>query len=137
MTPPIPLRPHHGLCIPLYQGRGYSPEFTRRMAALIAQLGHAPPVRLTPGPDVLCAACPLNGPAGCSTPQKVLGFDWAVLAACGLAPGQVVPWPQFQALVQRYIFAPGRRAALCAGCQWQALCAAREAQLAAGRWPAP
>lgn len=36
------LRPHHGLCIHFYEGKGYNEEFTKKMDALINQIQRNP-----------------------------------------------------------------------------------------------
>ena len=35
------IRPHHGLCIAFFEGKGYSPEFVRHMEQTIANLKQA------------------------------------------------------------------------------------------------
>ena len=43
---PLPLRPHHGMCMAYFVGRGYSDAFSVHMAALLEELEPGSPVRL-------------------------------------------------------------------------------------------
>lgn len=129
---PLPLRPHHGMCMAYFVGRGYSEEFAAHMAAVLAALTPDAPVRLTTGVDAVCAACPNNLCGVCDTAEKVAAYDRAVLALCGLGEGCVLPFGRFTALVQRTILGPGLRPAVCGGCQWNALCAVQPSRWAAG-----
>ena len=56
------LRPHHGLCIQFYEGKGYSEEFTKKMDELVnlIQLTPMMPIQLHIDVDVLCNSCPNN-----------------------------------------------------------------------------
>lgn len=42
----LPLRAHHALCLQHWQGRGYSPAFTREMNRVAALLACAPETRV-------------------------------------------------------------------------------------------
>ncbi|HEZ7990826.1 MAG TPA: hypothetical protein RWO66_07705 [Ruminococcus sp.] len=51
------LRPHHGLCIGFFEGKGYSDEFTANMSAVIEKLQNTDPhVTLTCGFDAFVQA---------------------------------------------------------------------------------
>ena len=54
------LRVHHLLCIPLFQGYGYSDSFSRNMEAQIEYLkAHADEkISLVCAPDMICERCP-------------------------------------------------------------------------------
>ena len=119
---PLPLRPHHGLCTAFFQGKGYSPAFADNLAQVIGTLEGNPEVVLTAAPDGVCACCPNCGPEGCASAEKVLGYDRAVLALCGLTEGQHLPAAEFRALTEERILRPGRREEICGDCQWTALC---------------
>ena len=77
----IRLRPHHGLCIRHFTGKGYSPAFVENMARVIAGLRAAPEtdIELTAGADVLCASCPHNQSGWCASAPKPDRYDRAVL----------------------------------------------------------
>ena len=129
---PRPLRPHHGLCMAFFRGEGYSDGFTAALAARLRELeGSQEPVRLTVGVDMVCAPCPHNLGGRCDAAEKTAAYDRAVLALCGLEEGVVLPFSAFARLAQAEIIAPGRRRAVCGGCQWDALCAQTPSRWAA------
>lgn len=119
---PVPLRPHHGLCMAFFVGEGYSEGFSRHMGEVLSALCRGGRVRLECAADTVCAACPENRGGTCRKPDLVAGYDRAVLALCGLREGAVLPFDQFTALVQSRIIAPDRRGEICGGCQWDSLC---------------
>lgn len=105
-----------------FTGYGYSDEFSANMAGLLARLRPDSPVGLVVGTDEVCGACPNNSGGICNKPEQVAGYDRAVLAACGLAEGTVLPFGQFTALVQKRILETGRRTQICGNCQWNGIC---------------
>lgn len=126
---PLTLRPHHGMCLTYFTGHGYSGAFSAHMAATLAALTPERPVRLAAETDEICSACPNNEGGLCSRPERVAGYDRAVLELCGLAEGQVLPFGAFTGLVQEKILAAGLRPGICKGCQWNEVCASH-----ASRW---
>lgn len=119
----LPLRPHHGMCLAYYQGKGYSPAFTRAADRLLARLeAENPTIRLTVAADMMCAACPNRRGDECAGTGNASRYDWAVLEQCGLAEGAELPFRDFAARVQRSILAPGGRRPICGGCRWSELC---------------
>lgn len=126
---PLTLRPHHGMCLAYFTGHGYSGAFSAHMAATLAALTPERPVRLAAETDEICSACPNNEGGLCSRPERVAGYDRAVLELCGLAEGQVLPFGAFTGLVQEKILAAGLRPGICKGCQWNEVCASH-----ASRW---
>lgn len=127
----LQLRPHNILCLQGWQGMGYSPEFTLNMDRIWHHLQDHPEtlVVLAPGPDQLCRACPLNGPAGCqhdvAEGQWITAHDSATLARTGLAFYQPYPWQHIEHTIARS-FTGAMLAGFCARCAWQPLgvCAA-------------
>lgn len=118
MSNDLALRPHHGLCLGFFRGKGYDEAFTRNTAGVLASLTPGAPVRLTMGHDVLCAACPHRG-EGC---PNAAAYDRRVLALCGLTEGQRLPWERLRQAVEGNILAPGRLGQVCGDCPWAALC---------------
>lgn len=120
---PTPLRGHSALCLLGFRGRGYSPSFVERMAAVHGRLVSAPETRvlLLASPDSLCEACP-NHREGCTLggpghEAHMRAQDAAVLARLGLPVGATVPWAE----VLRRIAASVRGAdlpGLCTTCPW-------------------
>ena len=129
---PLPLRPHHGLCMAFFQGKGYSSGFISALAARLAELdGTDRPVVLTVGTDAVCAACPHNTCGICDAAEQVAAYDRAVLELCGLPEHTICSFSVFTELVQTRILAPGRRQEICADCQWNRLCAVTPSRWAA------
>ncbi|MBC8570320.1 DUF1284 domain-containing protein [Zongyangia hominis] len=120
----VTLRPHHGLCIRHFAGKGYSPAFVKRMAEVIEELRRNPgqPIFLRSGADVLCAACPHRREEGCASGQKPVDYDATCLKLCGLKEGAVLSWEAYAKRVEEAVIAPGRLEEVCKGCQWIALC---------------
>ena len=120
----MPLRPHHGMCFPFYEGKGYSADFTDHMGRVIRALSERPEtsVRLTRSADAVCAHCPNNLGGICKSTEKVARYDAAVLDACGLKDGDALPYADFAAKVKERILDAGLRQSICGDCEWDAIC---------------
>ncbi|MCC8141631.1 MAG: DUF1284 domain-containing protein [Lachnospiraceae bacterium] len=128
-NPVIPLRPHHGMCLAYFEGKGYSQGFTSHMQGILdlltkdAERGETESlVCLTIGTDVICEACPHNENGICSADEKVSGYDRKVLELCDLTPGETMPFYKLASRVQSEILSPEKRKSVCSGCQWEKLC---------------
>ena len=121
----LTLRPHHGVCIPNFTGKGYDEAFTENMTQFIRRLTDFPgqTVTLCSKEDVLCSRCPHNQ-NGCTSMEKVQRLDREVLAACGLENDSEISWRDFQQLVRQRIFSGGAFEQICGDCQWYELCCA-------------
>lgn len=119
----VPLRPHHVLCAIGWQGRGYSPEFTRNMDAVVRDRLRADPatrVEFTAGADAICAPCPSRRGTGCEMADRIAALDRRHAEALGIAPGQRMTWAEAKArAVARLV--PGDLDRICAGCRWLGL----------------
>lgn len=120
---PLPLRPHHGMCMAYFIGLGYSDGFSAHMAQLLQELTAESPVRLTVGADAVCGPCPNNHGGVCDKPDRVAAYDRAVLDLCALEDGQILPFGAFTARVQEKILTHGLRPGICGNCQWNEICA--------------
>ena len=117
------LRPHHGLCIQFFEGKGYNPEFIQHMTEVISHLQTSNPyLTLTVGTDNICSHCPHCEGNCCDSADKVRKFDTAVLQYCNLAEGTNLHWNDFQALVRETILNEGLLAEICGNCQWFGIC---------------
>ena len=125
---PLPLRPHHGMCMAYFVGLGYSSGFAAHMAGLLRTLRPDSPIRLTVGTDAVCGQCPNNKGGLCDKPDLVAGYDRAVLVLCGLKGGQVLPFGAFTRQVQKKILEPGLRAGICGNCQWNGVCSVQSSR---------
>ncbi len=117
------LRPHHGLCLAYFEGKGYSDAFTENMQRMLETLTKAEVrIRLVTETDEICAACPHNEQGVCTEDKRVRGFDQRVLQFCGLSSGQILLFHDFTSKVQNNILSADRLSQVCAGCQWEDIC---------------
>ena len=120
----IHLRPHHGLCIQQFVGRGYSEDFVKNMTELIGRLQSSPQqmIELCCRADDLCGSCPHRVENGCTSGQKVQQYDAACLSLCGYLPGQQVSWEGFRETAAKKIIHAGKLGTVCRECEWLSLC---------------
>lgn len=126
--PPIPLRPHHVLCVIGWRGMGYSPAFTENMNALVLGRLRVDPgvaVRITRTADAICGPCPHRQGLGCAAGERIAGLDARHAAALDLHDGLTLPWAEAEARALR--LDPSDLDRLCAGCQWLELGVCKEA----------
>ena len=126
------LRAHHLLCIPMYQGKGYSEGFTAHMGEMLKMLEKNVPVRLTADTDEICSACPNNNGGTCKEAEVVQFYDAAVLKACDLKEGQEIRFLEFAEQVQEKIIEPEIREKICGNCQWNEICSRKASRWAKG-----
>lgn len=120
------LRPHHGLCIAFFEGKGYSSSFVRHMEEVIGELEKNPQIQLMTEEDTICSCCPNVGRNGCITSEKVLAYDNRVLQLCGLDAGVYITWKQFQDKIREHIIEAGNMPQVCDNCGWAKICHSRE-----------
>ena len=117
---PVRLRPHHVLCAIGWQGRGYSPDFTRNMNRIVQGRLRADPtteVVFTAGADAICGPCPSRRGTGCAAQDRIDALDRRHAEALGIAPGARMGWAEAQSrAVSRLV--PDDLDRICAGCQW-------------------
>jgi hypothetical protein len=117
------LRPHHVLCAIGWQGKGYSPEFSANMDAIVRDRLRADPqtpVVFTFGADAICGPCPSRRGTGCAADARVRALDQAHAEALGLRPGQRMSWAEAQGRAISRL-GPADLDRICAGCQWLGL----------------
>ncbi len=125
----IRLRPHHGLCLQFFQGKGYSERFTAHMGKVKAMAEDHGEIRLTTGKDEICGHCPNLKNGVCITDDKVQRYDRQVLELCGLRGTETLSWEEFSLLIRQKILLAGRRADVCPDCQWEEICSKKEGEL--------
>ncbi|WP_347266483.1 DUF1284 domain-containing protein [Paracoccus sp. (in: a-proteobacteria)] len=121
------------LCAIGWQGRGYSPEFTRNMDAIVQDRLRAEPqtpVQFTAGADSVCGPCPHRRGSGCASDARIRALDGRHAAALGIAPGQRMTWAEAEGLALARV-RPADLAQICRDCQWLdlGLCQAALARL--------
>lgn len=121
--PVVRYRPHHFLCSLGYQGKGYSPEFTANMTAVVmgrlrAAGGEDTLIEVTGEADSLCGPCPSRRGTGCVSGERIAELDAAHAAALGLAPGDRLTWGEGLARIRARV-RPDDLEKLCGSCQWR------------------
>jgi len=116
------IRPHHGLCLNFFKGKGYSEEFVKNMTEIKGRLIENPIVCITRQTDHICSVCPNNAAGTCIDEEKVAEYDRQVLLHCNLSDGQLMSFLDFERLVHQHILCPGKRKEICGNCQWDSLC---------------
>lgn len=119
------IRPHHGMCLHFFEGKGYSSTFSEHMAQVKEELlqnnGEAL-LELVTRTDDICSACPHNLNGNCETYGKVNAYDAGVLAYCGLESGQKLSFHELEALVETRILHAGHGREICGDCEWSSIC---------------
>lgn len=122
------IRPHHGMCLHFFEGKGYSDGFTAHMAEVKERLSGedsetAPATLvLVRETDEICSACPHNKGGICEAAEKVDCYDNGVLQYTGLTEGQQLSFHSFEQIVAEKILTPGYGKAICGDCQWRDIC---------------
>lgn len=117
----VHLRPHHGLCLLNFRGKGYSDDFSRNMAEMQEKLMSNPKTRvcITKGADDLCAQCPNRRGSACSSEHPPL-FDANVLRETCFGYGQILTWEELSGATRP--LSRNRLEETCPDCEWLSLC---------------
>lgn len=118
------LRPHHGLCIGFFEGKGYSEAFVVNMKEIIKYLNEHPDdaFYLESKMDRICFACPNNIDQVCLTAEKVARYDSKCLELCQLKPGDHLTWKQYRTLLEKNVLQKNRLYEICGDCGWYPIC---------------
>lgn len=122
----ICIRPHHGLCLQFFEGKGYSEDFAVHMGHIKDALEKGKKIRITAGADDICAKCPNRRGNGCVSDEKVEEYDSRVLKACGLKYGETLSWEELARRVGKKIISGVGREKICPDCQWSSICKKKE-----------
>lgn len=129
------LRPHHGLCVAFFEGKGYNQKFTENMGNIVESLENSSLIQLVESEDSICACCPNNKQSGCIYSDKVLRYDNAVLDICNFSAQQVLTWKQFSDLVNSRIIKENKLDDICGDCEWKSICKSKAVQKADSKTP--
>lgn len=125
---PIPIRAHHLLCLQGFQGKGYSPAFTKRFAESLAELNSAPDTEceVITSTDAFCAPCPHGDGPRCAkdfdADRRMRARDFSVLAKLEM-PAETLA--DFASLITRVNARLKNRADvgdICGDCAWRSDC---------------
>lgn len=118
----VTLRPHHGLCLQFFQGKGYSDGFTAHMCQVKEKLEAGARVTIAETADEICSFCPNLQGGCCLTDSKVRAYDQRVADICGLKAGMEMDWEQLSCLIRERILNAEGRENVCPDCQWSEIC---------------
>lgn len=96
------IRYHHLLCLPRFEGKGYSDTFCENLKEILPRF-NAGDFELTDKNDDFCTACPNLIDGVCRSEEKVKRYDAAVMAALRR---NVLPSPKD----------------VCSDCEWYSIC---------------
>lgn len=119
------LRPHHGMCLFFFEGKGYSKEFIDNMTYIQGELEKGSHIQLTLSGDVLCAFCPNLENNICNSKEKVLRYDQSVLDLLSLSENDILSFKDFSARISEEILRRNLREKICGDCQWNSICSAK------------
>ena len=107
-------------------GKGYSTDFVDNMNAVVHRLRHVPgeKIRLTFGPDSLCACCPHNTDGLCDTQDKVSRFDRKTVEYFDLHEGEYIYQDLIRAIDAQ--MTPAMLEDICRGCAWYPVSACKK-----------
>lgn len=121
----LKMRPHHGVCLQFFEGKGYSGEFVENMTRIKHELENCKGTEIVfvEKNDAICCSCPENVRAACTVNGKASEYDKKCLKTLGFAIGSRVTWEKLNKLVCSKIIAdPGVRLKICGDCRWNAIC---------------
>lgn len=118
------LRPHHGMCIGQFIGKGYSADFVDNMKKVIEKLesSEMEMIKLICRTDVICNCCPHNNSEICNSGQKVTNYDNTCLTLCSLKENDIISWKEFKTRVKKNIIDKNKLSEVCINCSWIDIC---------------
>ena len=128
MEKPILLRPHHGMCLAYFVGKGYSEGFSSHMGKMLNLLEHNVPVKLVVQTDAICAACPNHQDQVCTSYGNSKEYDRKVLDFCGITEGTELDFLELVGMVEKKILKPGLRRKICGQCRWNDICSSQKSR---------
>ena len=99
----ICLRPHHGMCLAYFEGKGYSDGFTVNMQKMLEFFEKGADIELTVSGDEICKECPNLKEGSCVSAGLVEAYDRKVLEACGLSEKVQMRFQEFVENVQKNV----------------------------------
>lgn len=128
MKETVLLRPHHGMCLAYFEGKGYSEGFSIHMGKMLNFLEQNVPVKLVVQTDAICAACPNHHGQVCTSYENPEEYDRKVLDFCGITEGTELDFLEFAKMVEEKILKPGLRREICGQCRWNHICSSKKSR---------
>lgn len=121
ITEPVPLRAHHWLCLPGYEGKGYNQTHANNWDFL-SQLFTLRPetkVQVVKNEDTLCLRCPNSkSEKGTCIEKYVKKLDDAVMNILKLTEGGIYVYGEKLEQL-RSILTSQKHAEICGDCEWR------------------
>ena len=130
----IPVRPHHGMCLAYFIGKGYSEGFSAHMEKMLHILEQDVSIQLVVSLDEICSACPnhqfLTDEENPGEKKEICEarYDHGVLEACGLTEGEELNFLEFAQKVQKKVIDTGLREKICGDCEWNEICSEKSSR---------
>ena len=121
----IRLRPHHGMCLAYFEGKGYSDGFTGNMQHMLELLEKGADVEMAVFGDEICKACPNLKHGVCLSADLVEHYDRKVLEYCGLKERENLSFRDLWITFRRTLSRPGN--------VWKSVAAVSGMRYAAGK----
>jgi len=118
------LRPHHGLCLLFFEGKGYSAKFTENMSCVKTALHDGVSIELVMHSDDICACCPNRFGDKCKSSTKVSAYDARVTEACDLTPNMVFSYTKLEEAIINNVLKKDLLPSVCGDCEWFSICEA-------------
>lgn len=121
----LKLRPHHLVCLTLFRGKGYSPDFTRNVRRMLREIRRGALIELVEGCDDVCSKCPYIKDNKCmkheSSEVEVREMDLGWLRELGLNYGDKLRTLE----VAKEKATPINLQSICRKCEWLLFCIRR------------
>lgn len=125
----LTFRPHHFMCTLGFVGEGYSSDFIKKYATIVAKIikSENTPIKVVFGTDSICAACPEKLARDlCLSQKKVDLLDKTHAHILHLKDGEILTWKQAKRrIVKKMTYKNFHHA--CKGCSWKELGACEKA----------
>ncbi|MCL2838620.1 MAG: DUF1284 domain-containing protein [Oscillospiraceae bacterium] len=118
------LRPHHGLCVILFDEEGHSAPYISIMRKIIENLRDNPKTKviLCRELDVICGSCSHNAGSNCGKADEVILSDDKTLSYCELEFGSRLNWEDFRQTLIDEIISKDLLLDACEGCDYLNRC---------------
>ena len=118
------IRPHHGLCVKFFIGKGYSEKFVKNMSQIISELKSKDPyIKIKLSADDICKCCPNNVKGACLNNEKVIFYDKAVLQFTNIKENDIIKYSVFDNVVETQLLDTEKMPCICKNCEWFEICA--------------